>query len=198
MKKILIILVGLLLLTGCNENKNPIVTMEIEYYGTIKIELYPKYAPNTVANFISLIEDEFYDGLSFHRSVPGFVLQGGDPLGDGTGGPGYNIFGEFKENGYNKNTLSHTRGVVSMARSNDYDSAGSQFFIVLDDSAAYSLDGLYSGFGKVVEGMDIIDDIVENEKVADEYTGLLEENVIITKVTVDTFGKTYEVKKINA
>ena len=198
MKKILIILVGLLLLTGCNENKNPIVTMEIEYYGTIKIELYPKYAPNTVANFISLIEDEFYDGLSFHRSVPGFVLQGGDPLGDGTGGPGYNIFGEFKENGYNKNTLSHTRGVVSMARSNDYESAGSQFFIVLDDSAAYSLDGLYAGFGKVVEGMDIIDDIVENEKVADEYTGLLEENVIITKVTVDTFGKTYEVKKINA
>ena len=198
MKKILIILVGLLLLTGCNENKNPIVTMEIEYYGTIKIELYPKYAPNTVANFISLIEDEFYDGLSFHRSVPGFVLQGGDPLGDGTGGPGYNIFGEFKENGYNKNTLSHTRGVVSMARSNDYDSAGSQFFIVLDDSAAYSLDGLYAGFGKVVEGMDIIDDIVEDEKVADEYTGLLEENVIITKVTVDTFGKTYEVKKINA
>ena len=198
MKKILIILVSLLLLSGCSDDKNPIVTMDIEDYGTIKIELYPKYAPNTVANFISLIESGFYDGLSFHRSVPGFVLQGGDPFGDGTGGPDYNIFGEFKENGYNKNTLSHTRGVISMARSNDYDSAGSQFFIVLDDSAAYSLDGLYAGFGKVVEGMYIIDDIVENEKVADEYTGLLEDNVIITKVTVDTFGKTYEVKKLNA
>ena len=198
MKKILIILISLLLLSGCNDTKNPIVTMDIEDYGTIKIELYPKYAPNTVANFISLIESGFYDGLSFHRSVPGFVLQGGDPLGDGTGGPDYSILGEFKENGYNKNTLSHTRGVISMARSNDYDSAGSQFFIVLDDSAAYSLNGLYAGFGKVIEGMDIIDDIVENEKVADEYTGLLEENVTITKVTVDTFGKTYEVKKLNA
>ncbi len=198
MKKILIILISLLLLSGCNDTKNPIVTMDIEDYGTIKIELYPKYAPNTVANFISLIESGFYDGLSFHRSVPGFVLQGGDPSGDGTGGPDYSILGEFKENGYNKNTLSHTRGVISMARSNDYDSAGSQFFIVLDDSAAYSLDGLYAGFGKVIEGMYIIDDIVENEKVADEYTGLLEENVIITKVTVDTFGKTYDVKKLNA
>ena len=198
MKKILIILISLLLLSGCNDTKNPIVTMDIEDYGTIKIELYPKYAPNTVANFISLIESGFYDGLSFHRSVPGFVLQGGDPSGDGTGGPDYSILGEFKENGYNKNTLSHTRGVISMARSNDYDSAGSQFFIVLDDSAAYSLNGLYAGFGKVIEGMDIIDDIVENEKVADEYTGLLEENVTITKVTVDTFGKTYEVKKLNA
>lgn len=198
MKKILIILISLLLLSGCNDTKNPIVTMDIEDYGTIKIELYPKYAPNTVANFISLIESGFYDGLSFHRSVPGFVLQGGDPSGDGTGGPDYSILGEFKENGYNKNTLSHTRGVISMARSNDYDSAGSQFFIVLDDSAAYSLNGLYAGFGKVIEGMDIIDDIVENEKVADEYTALLEENVTITKVTVDTFGKTYEVKKLNA
>ena len=198
MKKILIILISLLLLSGCNDTKNPIVTMDIEDYGTIKIELYPKYAPNTVANFISLIDSGFYDGLSFHRSVPGFVLQGGDPSGDGTGGPDYSILGEFKENGYNKNTLSHTRGVISMARSNDYDSAGSQFFIVLDDSAAYSLDGLYAGFGKVIEGMYIIDDIVENEKVADEYTGLLEENVIITKVTVDTFGKTYDVKKLNA
>ena len=196
MKKIIILFVSLILLTGCGENtQNPIVTMEIEDYSTITIELYPDMAPNTVANFVNLIEEGFYDGLTFHRSVPGFVLQGGDPDGDGTGGPGYTIKGEFSSNGYTKNTLSHTRGVISMARSRDNDSAGSQFFIVLDDSATYSLDGLYAGFGKVTEGMDIIDEIVENEKIADDVTGALEENVVITKVTVDTFGETYKVEK---
>ena len=198
MKKIIILFISLILLTGCNEDiQNPIVTMEIKDYGVVTIELYPDMAPNTVANFVNLIEDGFYDGLTFHRSVPGFVLQGGDPDGDGTGGPGYTIKGEFSSNGYTKNTLSHTRGVISMARSRDNDSAGSQFFIVLDDSATYSLDGLYAGFGRVTEGMDIIDEIVENEKIANDVTGALEENVVITKVTVDTFGETYNVEKTN-
>lgn len=196
MKKIIILFVSLILLTGCGEDtQNPIVTMEIEDYGVVTIELYPDMAPNTVANFVNLIEDGFYDGLTFHRSVPGFVLQGGDPNGDGTGGPGYTIKGEFSSNGYTQNTLSHTRGVISMARSQDNDSAGSQFFIVLDDSATYSLDGLYAGFGRVTEGMDIIDEIVANEKIANDVTGALEENVVITKVTVDTFGETYKVEK---
>ncbi len=203
MKKIFrsfFILFSIFLLTGCSNNEqaitdNPIVTMEIENYGTIKIELYPEYAPNTVANFVSLIESGFYDGLTFHRLVPGFVLQGGDPDGNGTGGPGYTIDGEFEANGYNKNTLLHDKGVISMARSSDYDSAGSQFFIVLDDSAKRSLDGLYAGFGRVIEGMDIIEEIAETEEVANDTTGALEENITITSVTVDTFGYDYEVEK---
>ena len=203
MKKIftsILVLFSLLILSGCSNNeedieKNPLVTMEIEDYGTIKIELYPEYAPNTVANFVSLIENGFYDGLTFHRLVPGFVLQGGDPDGDGTGGPGYTIDGEFKANGYSKNTLSHDKGVISMARSMDYDSAGSQFFIVLDDSAKSSLDGMYAGFGRVTEGMEILEEIEANEKIADDATGALEENITITKVTVDTFGYEYTVEK---
>ena len=204
MKKILtslLILCSLFLLSGCSKDNeqeitdNPIVTMEIANYGTIKIELYPEYAPNTVANFVNLIEKGFYDGLTFHRLVPGFVLQGGDPEGNGTGGPGYTIDGEFKANGYSKNTLSHDKGVISMARSADYDSAGSQFFIVLDDSAKYSLDNLYAGFGKVIEGMDIIEKIEESEEIENNITGALAENITITKVTVDTFGYDYKVKK---
>ena len=204
MKKILtslLILCSLFLLSGCSKDNeqeitdNPIVTMEIANYGTIKIELYPEYAPNTVANFVNLIEDGFYDGLTFHRLVPGFVLQGGDPDGNGTGGPGYTIDGEFKANGYSKNTLSHDKGVISMARSADYDSAGSQFFIVLDDSAKASLDNLYAGFGKVIEGMDIIEKIEESEEIENNITGALAENITITKVTVDTFGYDYKVKK---
>ena len=203
MKKIftsILVLFSLLILSGCSNNeedieKNPLVTMKIEDYGTIKIELYPEYAPNTVANFVNLIESGFYDGLTFHRLVPGFVLQGGDPDGDGTGGPGYTIDGEFKANGYSKNTLSHDKGVISMARSMDYDSAGSQFFIVLDDSAKSSLDNLYAGFGRVTEGMEILEEIEANEKIADDATGALEENITITKVTVDTFGYEYTVEK---
>ena len=203
MKKIftsILVLFSLLILSGCSNNekdieKNPLVTMEIEDYGTIKIELYPEYAPNTVANFVSLIENGFYDGLTFHRLVPGFVLQGGDPDGDGTGGPGYTIDGEFKANGYTKNTLSHDKGIISMARSMDYDSAGSQFFIVLDDSAKSSLDGMYAGFGRVTEGMEILKEIEANEEIADDATGALEENITITKVTVDTFGYEYTVEK---
>lgn len=197
--KIFFVILTVFLLTGCSNDEeiteNPIVTMEIEDYGTIKIELYPEYAPNTVANFVSLIENGFYDGLTFHRLVPGFVLQGGDPDGDGTGGPGYTIDGEFKANGYTKNTLSHDKGVISMARSMDYDSAGSQFFIVLDDSAKSSLDGMYAGFGRVTEGMEILEEIEANEKIADDATGALEENITITKVTVDTFGYEYTVEK---
>lgn len=199
MKRIIIVLLGMLCLCGCEreEYQNPIVTMNIKDYGTIKIELYPKYAPNTVANFVNLVESGFYDGNSFHRLVPGFVLQGGDPNGNGTGGPGYSIKGEFKENGYTKNTLKHTEGIISMARSTDADSAGSQFFIVLDTSEAvtYSLDNKYAGFGKVIEGMDIIKNIEENEKIEDTQTGKLKTNITIESATVDTFGKVYTVKK---
>ena len=194
--KILIIILSLFMLTGCgNNNENPIVTMEIQDYGTITIELYPEYAPNTVANFISVIESDFYDGLTIHRVVPDFVIQGGDPLGNGTGGPGYTIAGEFQANGYPKNTLSHTRGIISMARSSSYDSAGSQFFIVLDDSAKTSLDTLYAAFGKVTDGMDIIDAIVDDVTITNEVTGQIAEDIIITDVSVDTFGVNYEVEK---
>lgn len=199
MKKILIIITSILLLTGCNKKTydNPIVTMQIKDYGTIKIELYPKYAPNTVANFVNLVESGFYDNNSFHRLVPGFVLQGGDPDGNGTGGPGYSIKGEFRENGYTKNTLKHTTGIISMARSSNPDSAGSQFFIVLADSdmVSQSLDNKYAAFGKVIEGMDIIKNIEDNEKIENNQTGKLKENIIIEKTTVDTFGKTYKVNK---
>ena len=157
MKKIIILFVSLILLTGCGENtQNPIVTMEIEDYGTITIELYPNMAPNTVANFVNLIEEGFYDGLTFHRSVPGFVLQGGDPDGNGTGGPGYTIKGEFSSNGV-KNDLLHTRGVLSMARTMVPDSASSQFFIMHED--APHLDGQYAAFGKITEGLEIVDKI---------------------------------------
>ena len=198
-KKILLIIVSILLFSGCGKKEydNPIVTMNIKDYGTIKIELYPKYAPNTVANFVNLIEDGFYDGNSFHRLVPEFVLQGGDPNGDGTGGPGYTINGEFRENGYTKNTLHHTTGIISMARTTDADSAGSQFFIVLADSESvtYSLDNKYAAFGKVIQGMDVIKNIEDNSEIENTLTGKLKTNITIEKVTVDTFGKDYEVIK---
>ncbi len=193
MKKIIVLFLTVFLLAGCSNN-NPIVTMEIENYGTIQVELYRNVAPNTVANFVNLIEDGFYDGLTFHRLVKGFVLQGGDPLGNGSGTPGYTIKGEFKANGFN-NALVHTEGVISMARSDDYDSAGSQFFIVLDNSARTSLDNLYAGFGKVISGMDTIKKIEEQEEVIDEM-GTLKNKITITKMTVDTFGKNYKVEKI--
>ncbi len=194
MKKLLGIFITILLLTGCG-NKNPLVTMEIENYGTVKMELYPSIAPNTVANFVSLINDGFYDGNNFHRLSKGFVLQGGDPLGNGTGGPGYTIKGEFSKNDF-VNNLSHSEGVISMARATSYDSAGSQFFIVLSDEAKYSLDGLYASFGKVTEGMDVIKKIENEAEVEDEKSGKLKENIKITKMTVDTFGKEYKLEKI--
>lgn len=199
LKKVIFLIISLILLTGCGKRvENPIVTMEISDYGTIKIELYPKYAPNTVANFVNLVESGFYNDNTFHRLVPGFVLQGGDPDGDGTGGPGYTIKGEFSENGYVKNTLKHDKGVVSMARTNMPNSAGSQFFIVLDDTKSIhaSLDNKYAAFGKVIEGMDIIENIEKNATVKDNQTGKLKKNITIKKATVNTFGKEYSVKKI--
>jgi peptidyl-prolyl cis-trans isomerase B (cyclophilin B) len=199
MKKIIIILVSILCLTGCGKKEydNPIVTMNIKDYGTIKIELYPKYAPNTVANFVNLVEEGFYNGNTFHRLVPGFVLQGGDPEGNGTGDPGYSIKGEFRENGYTKNTLKHKAGIISMARSAAPDSAGSQFFIVLADSQmiSASLDNKYAAFGKVIQGMDVIKNIEDSAEVEDSQTGKLKENITIESATVDTFGKEYKVTK---
>lgn len=199
MKKIIIILVSILCLTGCGKKEydNPIVTMNIKDYGTIKIELYPKYAPNTVANFVNLVEEGFYNGNTFHRLVPGFVLQGGDPEGNGTGDQGYSIKGEFRENGYTKNILKHKTGIISMARSAAPDSAGSQFFIVLADSQmiSASLDNKYAAFGKVIQGMDVIKNIEDSAEVEDSQTGKLKENITIESATVDTFGKEYKVTK---
>ena len=154
--------VMLLALTACQSSDSGAALrhaqIEIEDYGTVTVELYADQAPETVANFISLAESGFYDGLTFHRMQEGFVLQGGDPNGNGTGNSDKTIKGEFLVNGVD-NTLSHTTGVLSMARGNDYNSASCQFFIVLSDQYTASLDGLYAGFGKVTEGMDIIQKI---------------------------------------
>ena len=159
------------------------------------MELYPDKAPNTVNNFISLVSSGFYDNNSFHRLVPGFVLQGGDPNGDGSGGPGYSIKGEFKNNGFDSNDLKHKEKIVSMARSSDMDSAGSQFFIMLGTSSY--LDGDYAAFGKVIDGFSIIEEIEDEEVVSDSNTGKLQTNLTIKKALVDTRGKTYsEVEKI--
>lgn len=170
------------------DTENPVVAMEINGYGAVVIELYPKIAPNTVNNFISLVKQGFYDNNSFHRLVPGFVLQGGDPKGDGTGGPGYTIKGEFTNNRFT-NTLKHTKGIVSMARSTANDSAGSQFFIMLD--TATNLDNNYAAFGKVIAGMDIIDKIASRETISNNETGKLKKNLTISKALVDTKGKEY-------
>ena len=170
------------------DTENPVVAMEINGYGAVVIELYPKIAPNTVNNFISLVKQGFYDNNSFHRLVPGFVLQGGDPKGDGTGGPGYTIKGEFTNNRFT-NTLKHTKGIVSMARSTANDSAGSQFFIMLD--TATNLDNNYAAFGKVIAGMDIIDKIASREIISNNETGKLIKNLTISKALVDTKGKKY-------
>ena len=178
------------------EKENPVVAIYIEKYGSIVMELYPNVAPNTVNNFISLIKTGFYDNNSFHRLVPGFVLQGGDPNGIGSGGPGYSIKGEFTKNGVN-NTLSHTQWVVSMARSSDMDSAGSQFFICLAD--AKNLDGEYASFGKVIDGFDILKKIEKSERVSDTNSGKLQRNLKIKKVLVDLNGKEYpEPEKIKS
>lgn len=179
------------------KTENPLVAMDIEGYGAIVIELYPDMAENTVNNFISLTKSGFYDNNTFHRLVPGFVLQGGDPDGKGTGGPGYSIKGEFKNNGYSKNTLKHVEKIVSMARSQDMDSAGSQFFIML--GKADYLDGDYAAFGKVIDGYDVIKEIENEEIVSDSETGKLRNNLTIKKALVDTRGKEYkEVEKINS
>ncbi len=167
-------------------SSKPIVTIEMAGGELIELELEPEVAPNTVDNFIHLIEEGFYDGLTFHRVVPDFVIQGGCPEGTGQGDPGYNIPGEFAANGY-ENDLKHTRGVVSMARSELPDSAGSQFFIVVDDSP--ELDGEYAAFGRVIEGMEVVERIVQVER--DSVDKPLEEEVM-QKVTVETFGVEYD------
>lgn len=163
----------------------PVVTIEMENGKTIKAELYPEIAPNTVNNFISLINKGYYDGLTFHRVIYGFMIQGGCPLGNGTGGPGYSIKGEFAANSF-KNDLKHTAGVLSMARSMMPDSAGSQFFIMHKD--APHLDGQYAAFGKVCEGMDVVDEIAE---VDTNYSDAPLDPQVIKKVTVETFGVDY-------
>ncbi len=250
-KKILLILGIIILLAGIafvgygfykkatTNIPNPIATMEVENYGTIKIELYPDKAPNTVANFIRLANRGFYNGLTFHRTIPEFMIQGGDKNGDGTGSPSlsdiqdgisgendkaYNIPGEFIANGYDKNNLKHTKGVISMARTDysqmstsltqyGYNSAGSQFFIMTEDNT--SLDGLYAAFGKVIEGMDVVEKIAnvevyyrdtelkEGEKAPTDKEGNTissdkpKKASVIKSITVETYGVDYGIPKTN-
>ena len=219
------------------EVKNPIATMEVEGYGTIKIELYPDKAPNTVANFIRLANRGFYNGLTFHRTMPDFVIQGGDKSGDGTGSPSlsdimddvtedkeYNIPGEFIANGYTSNNIKHEKGVISMARSDysyyssslttqGYNSAGSQFFIMTEDNSY--LDGTYAAFGKVIEGMDVVEKIGNTEvyyrdsELGEDETAPTDENgetiasdtpkvaPVITSLSVETYGIDYGVPETN-
>ncbi|WP_028400213.1 peptidylprolyl isomerase [Ectobacillus panaciterrae] len=203
----LVFLIFALILAGCGTNadkkgmetqdtkkmkveKNPIVTIVMENDQQIKLELYPEIAPNTVLNFISLVQKGFYDGLTFHRVIPGFMIQGGDPKGTGAGGPGYTIKGEFSSNHF-KNNLKHETGVISMARTNDPDSAGSQFFIMV--KKAPQLDGEYAAFGKVVEGMDTVNQIVNVKR--DSQDKPLDEQKM-KKVTVETFGVKYDKPEI--
>ena len=166
--------------------QNPIVTIKMQNGKIIKAELYPDKAPNTVNNFLSLVRHGFYDGLGFHRVIEGFMIQGGDPAGNGTGGPGYTIKGEFRANGYAANDIKHLRGVLSMARSMMPDSAGSQFFIMHEDAA--HLDGQYAAFGKVIEGMDTVDEIAS---VATDMRDKPRDPQIMESVTAETFGIDY-------
>ncbi len=165
--------------------KNPIVTIKMQDGSVMKAELYPDIAPNTVNNFISLINHGFYDGVGFHRVINGFMIQGGDPDGNGTGGPGYSIRGEFSSNGF-QNDLKHTAGVLSMARTMDPDSAGSQFFIMHKD--APHLDGQYAAFGKIIEGMDVVNKIAETET---DWSDKPTTPQVMEEVTVETFGENY-------
>lgn len=200
MKKYYVIMIAILItvVAGCSSagtgklpkfedtDAVPVVTMSMENGGVVEIELYPNAARNTVNNFIHLVQDGFYDGLTFHRIVPDFMIQGGDPEGTGIGGPDYAIVGEFTNNGY-KNDLKHERGVLSMARTQDTDSAGSQFFIMVDE--APHLDGDYASFGKVVNGMDVVDEIVNGERNSHDQP--LEKQVI-EAMTVELNGYEYE------
>lgn len=165
---------------------NPIVTINMKGGDLIKLELYPEIAPNTVNNFISLVKKGYYDGVIFHRVIEGFMIQGGDPKGVGTGGPGYTIKGEFAKNGFTKNNLKHARGVISMARTMMPNSAGSQFFIMHQNSP--HLDGQYAAFGKVVEGIEVVDKIASVET---DYSDKPIVPQVMEKVTVDTFGVEY-------
>jgi peptidyl-prolyl cis-trans isomerase B (cyclophilin B) len=166
---------------------NPIVTFEMENGKTFKAELYPEKAPNTVNNFISLIKKDFYNGLIFHRVIAGFMIQGGDPNGTGTGGPGYHIKGEFSSNGFKQNDIAHERGVLSMARAMAPDSAGSQFFVMHED--ADYLNGQYAAFGKVIEGMEVVDEIAT---IKTDWHDRPYEDQKMKSVTVDTFGVSYD------
>lgn len=166
-------------------NQNPIVTIEMSNGDIMKLELFPETAPNTVNNFITLVNKGFYDGLTFHRIINGFMIQGGDPDGNGTGGPDYCIPGEFAVNGFD-NPLKHSAGVISMARAQHPDSAGSQFFIMHKD--APHLDGSYAAFGKITEGMDIVDKIATCET---DWSDAPLAPVVMKKVTVETFGTEY-------
>ena len=165
--------------------KNPIITIKMNSGKTIKAELYPDIAPNTVNNFVSLIKRGYYDGICFHRVIEGFMIQGGCPKGDGTGGPGYSIKGEFTSNGF-KNDLKHTKGVLSMARTMMPNSAGSQFFIMHED-APY-LDGQYASFGKVIEGIEVVDEIATTKT---DWGDRPYDDQIMSEVIVDTFGVEY-------
>lgn len=165
--------------------QNPVVTIEMEDGKVIKAELYPEIAPNTVNNFISLVSEGFYDGLIFHRVINGFMIQGGCPDGNGMGGPGYSIKGEFSMNGFTNN-FKHTEGVLSMARAMDPNSAGSQFFIMHKTSP--HLDGQYASFGKVIEGMEFVNEIATTPT---DYSDRPMQPQVMKKVTVDTFGIDY-------
>lgn len=165
--------------------QNPIVTITMKDGGVIRLELYPEIAPISVSNFISLVNKHFYDGLIFHRVIKGFMIQGGCPDGNGMGGPGYQIKGEFSKNGV-ANNLKHTEGVLSMARAMDPDSAGSQFFIMHKNSP--HLDGSYAAFGKVIEGMDVVNKIAETRT---DFSDRPLEPQVMESVTVDTFGTEY-------
>lgn len=166
--------------------KNPEITITMEDGGVIRAELYPEVAPNTVKNFISLAKKGYYDGLIFHRVIKGFMIQGGCPNGNGMGGPGYSIKGEFSQNGF-RNDLKHTTGVLSMARSMMPNSAGSQFFIMHQD--APHLDGAYAAFGMVIDGMDVVNKIAETRT---DYSDRPLKEQKIKSMTVDTFGEAYD------
>ena len=170
--------------------QNPVFTIVMSDGREMKGELYPEYAPQSVGNFASLANSGFYDGLIFHRVIPGFMIQGGCPKGTGTGGPGYSIKGEFVQNGV-ENPLKHTYGVLSMARSMMPDSAGSQFFIMTSDSP--HLDGQYAAFGKVLEGMDVAEDIVKTQRDASDKPLVPQ---VMASVRVDTFGQVYPFEQI--
>lgn len=190
-------LAGAMALVGCSQGEMndevrtppkelPIATIVIKNYGTIEAELYPHIAPNTVNNFISLANSGFYDGLTFHRIIKDFMIQGGDPNGNGSGGPGYSIKGEFTKNKF-KNDLKHTEGVLSMARSQNKNSGGSQFFIMTKDST--HLDGQYAAFGKIIKGIDIVHEI-ENTKTGNNDKP--EKDIVIESIKVDTKGIKYD------
>ena len=165
---------------------NPIITIEMDSGKKIRVELYPEKAPNTVNNYLSLVNKGFYNGLIFHRVISGFMIQGGDPDGNGTGGPGYRIPGEFAGNGFRANDISHERGVISMARAGHPDSAGSQFFIMHKD--ADYLDGQYAAFGRVIEGIEVVDEIAGSKT---DWHDRPYEDQVIKSITAETFGVEY-------